>query len=75
MYILNDTEVFFGFYPVAKHTVTLDGQPVPMFDLMGKDATLFHYAIDDDPASMGSQYVDQARTWFDTVWDTVGHKP
>jgi DNA-binding transcriptional regulator YhcF (GntR family) len=75
MYILNGTEVFFGFYPVAKHTVTLDDQPVPMFDLMGKDTILFHYAIDDDSASMASQYVKQARTWFDTVWDTVGRKP
>jgi len=74
MYILNRTEVFFGLYPVAKHTVILDDQPVPMFDLMGKDTTLFHYAIDDDSASMASQYVEQARTWFDTVWDTVGRK-
>ena len=75
LYILNGTEVFFGFYPVAKHTVTLDGQPVPMFDLMGKDTTLFHYATDDDSASMASQYVDQARAWFDTVWHTVGREP
>ena len=74
LYILNGTEVFSGFYPVSKHTVTLDGQPVPMYDLMGKDTTLFHYAVDDDPASMASQYVEQARAWFDTVWHTVGRQ-
>jgi DNA-binding transcriptional regulator YhcF (GntR family) len=75
LYIINGTEVFSGFYPVSKHTVTLDGQPVPMYDLMGKDTTLFHYATDDDPASMASQYVEQAQAWFDTVWHTVGRQP
>jgi DNA-binding transcriptional regulator YhcF (GntR family) len=75
LYILNGTEAFFGFYPISKHAVTLDGQAVPMYDLMGKDATLFHYAIDDDSASMASQYVEQARAWFDAAWHTVGHQP
>lgn len=75
LYILNDVEAFFGFYPISKHIVTLDGQPVPMYDLMGKDTTLFHYAIDDDPASMASQYVEQARAWFDAAWHTVGRQP
>jgi DNA-binding transcriptional regulator YhcF (GntR family) len=74
LYILNGTEAFFGFYPISKHTVTLDGQPVPMYDLMGKDTTLFHYAIDDDSASMASQYVEQARAWFDATWHTVGRQ-
>ena len=75
LYILNDVEAFFGFYPISKHIVTLDGQPVPMYDLMGKDTTLFHYAIDDDPSSMASQYVEQARAWFDAAWHTVGRQP
>jgi DNA-binding transcriptional regulator YhcF (GntR family) len=75
LYILNGTEVFCGFYPVTKHTVTLDGQPVPMFDLMGKDTTLFHYALDDDSASMASQHVEQAQAWFDAMWHTVGRQP
>lgn len=74
LYILNGTEAFFGFYPISKHTVTLEGQPVPMYDLMGKDTTLFHYAIDDDAASMASQYVEQARAWFDAAWYTVGRQ-
>lgn len=75
LYIINGNEVFYGFYPVTKHTVTLNERPVPMYDLMGKDATLFHYAIDDDTNSMASQYVEQARTWFDTVWHTVSREP
>ena len=71
LFILNQAEAFFGFYPLTEHTVALQGQPVPMFDLMGKDATLFHYERDDDPAGTGSQFVDQAQTWFDSLWATV----
>jgi hypothetical protein len=43
LYILNHAEAFFGFYPIAEHAVTLRGEPVPMYDLMGKDATMFHH--------------------------------
>jgi DNA-binding transcriptional regulator YhcF (GntR family) len=70
LYILNRTEAFFGFYPITEHTVALDGQPVPMFDLMGKDVTLFHHAS-DDPAGIGAQYLAQAQDWFDSMWGTV----
>ena len=41
-----------------------------MFDLMGKDVTLFHYAS-DDPSGIGEQYIDQAQAWFDSMWSTV----
>ncbi len=71
LYILNRNEAFFGFYPIAEHTVTLHGEPVPMYDLMGKDATMFRYERGDDPGSLGGQYVDQAQAWFDSMWATV----
>lgn len=74
LYILNRVEAFFGFYPIVEHSVSLHGQNVPMFDLMGKDATLFHYERDDDPASVGGQYIDQAQAWFDSMWATVSHE-
>lgn len=74
LYILNRDEAFFGFYPIVEHSVSLHGQDVPMFDLMGKDATLFHYERDDDPASVGGQYIDQAQAWFDSMWATVSHE-
>lgn len=41
LYLLNGAEAFFEFYPITEHTVTLHGEPVGMYDLMGKDATLF----------------------------------
>ena len=75
LYILNRAEAFFGFYPIAEHTVTLPGDSVPMYDLMGKDATMFHHEKDDDPADTGGQYVQQAQAWFDSMWSTVSRAP
>jgi DNA-binding transcriptional regulator YhcF (GntR family) len=71
LYILNRAEAFFGFYPITEHAVSLHGEIVPMYDLMGKDATMFHYEQGDDPASVGGQYVAQAQAWFDSMWTTV----
>lgn len=71
LYIINDTQVFFGFYPVYEHQVTLGDEPTTIYDLGGKDAVLFHHAATDDDESMGSQYVAQARRWFDSIWTTV----
>ena len=67
LYMINNEEAFFGFYPVREHIITLGGTPRAIYDLMGKDAILFHHSITDDDTSTGSQYVDQARTWFDSV--------
>ena len=71
LYLLNGSEAFFGFYPLTEHTVALGGKPVPMFDLMGKDVTLFHYEKGDDPTGIGAQFVEQAQAWFDSIWATI----
>jgi hypothetical protein len=71
LYVINSAEVFFGYYPVQEHTVKLDDEQVAMWDLMGKDATLFHHSADGDPDSMSSQYVAQSTRWFDSVWANV----
>ncbi|GAA5121770.1 hypothetical protein [Pseudonocardia adelaidensis] len=57
----------FGYYPVEKHDVQRDGERTAIWDLMGKDAVLFHHAADVDPESMDSQYVRQSRAWFDIL--------
>lgn len=75
LYILNAQEVFFGFYPVKEHRVTLDGERRALYDLMGKDAVLFHHGRDSDNESAGSLYVDQAQAWFDSMWRTVAREP
>jgi DNA-binding transcriptional regulator YhcF (GntR family) len=74
LYILNRAEAFFGFYPIAEHAVPLQGQTVSMFDLMGKDATMFHYETGEDQDSIGGQYLGQAQAWFDSMWNTVSRE-
>lgn len=76
LYLLNNTDAFFGYYPVQEHTVKLDNEPTPMWDLMGKDTILFHHAADaSDPDTMASQYVQQSAMWFESIWTTVAREP
>ncbi|MFB9183279.1 winged helix-turn-helix domain-containing protein [Dactylosporangium sucinum] len=75
VYIINNTEAFFGFYPVVRHTVTIDKQSVPIFDVLGKDVPLFHFATGDEDDDMPALYVQQARAWFDSVWTTIAREP
>ncbi|MFF5295013.1 GntR family transcriptional regulator [Paractinoplanes globisporus] len=74
LYMFNGREAFFGFYPVVTRDVTIGGESVEIFDLMGRDATLFHYAVDDDEASHGTQFVESARLWFDSVWNSIARE-
>jgi hypothetical protein len=73
LYILNSEEAFFGFYPIRHHVVKIQGAPHPMFDLMGKEASLFRYTTQAG-SPMSTQYVAQAREWFTTVWETISRE-
>lgn len=73
LYVINEHEAFFGFYPVRARTVTIEGADHEVFDLMGKDATLFHHERSTDDTDTESQFVDEAIAWFDSVWDSVAH--
>jgi len=70
-YVINEADVFFGYYPVVRHDVKVGGKRTPIFDPMGKDAVLFQHTDDGDPESTGSQFVAQTRTWFTSIWDTI----
>jgi DNA-binding transcriptional regulator YhcF (GntR family) len=75
LYILNNEEAFFGFYPVVKHAVRVGVESVEIFDVMGKDSTLFHYSVGvEEDSSMSPQYVQQARAWFDSLWGTIARE-
>lgn len=75
LYIINNEEAFFGFYPVVEHAVSVGGESVSIYDPMGKDATLFHYSVNSpDDGSVSRQYVEQARTWFESVWNTIARE-
>jgi DNA-binding transcriptional regulator YhcF (GntR family) len=71
VYILNREDLFFGLYPIVPRHITVNDQQHEIYDLMGKDATLFHHATTDSDSSTGSQYVAQMQTWFDTIWTAV----
>ncbi|MEV8516168.1 GntR family transcriptional regulator [Dactylosporangium sp. NPDC051484] len=73
VYVLNNAEAFFGFYPVVRHNVTIDHESVPIFDVMGKDVPLFQFAVGDEE-DLATQYVQQARAWFDSVWTTIARE-
>jgi DNA-binding transcriptional regulator YhcF (GntR family) len=74
LFIVNNTEAFFGFYPVVKHAVAIAGDEVPIYDPMGKDAVMFHHAQSDDDTSISSQYIEQARQWFESMWNTIARE-
>ncbi|GAA1450549.1 GntR family transcriptional regulator [Nocardiopsis tropica] len=74
LYLINGQEAFFGYYPVKENTVSISKEKVEIFDLMGRDATLFHHAADEDPESTGSQYVAQSQVWFDSIWENVSRE-
>lgn len=71
LYLINGVDVFFGYYPVVKHEVRINGKRQPIYDAMGKDAVMFQHVDDGDPDSMGSMFVASTRDWFQSVWDTI----
>jgi DNA-binding transcriptional regulator YhcF (GntR family) len=74
LYILNSEEVFFGFYPIIERTISIKGEPVAIYDLLGKDVPLFHHAMSDDETAMGTQFVESSRSWFDSVWGSISRE-
>jgi hypothetical protein len=73
LYILNGEEAFFGFYPIVQHNIQLTSGPRVMYDLMGKDALVFRYSLHSGN-SADQLYIDQARHWFDTMWQTISYE-
>ena len=74
IYLLNTIELFFGFYPVVEHTVSVDGKPMAIYDAMGKEAILFPFTPSDEDTSNDALYVEQARAWFDSLWGTIARE-
>lgn len=70
LYLINNEDAFFGFYPVYRRTVETDGRDVNRYGMKGKDAQLFHHDATGDSAA----YFIQARSWFDSVWHTLGRE-
>ncbi len=72
LYIVNGEEVFFGFYPVYQHSVSVKGAQTKIRDLAGKDSTLFHFTVDDDDHTIGTPFVEESKAWFESMWTIMG---
>ncbi|MFE4309421.1 hypothetical protein ACFRR6_25595 [Streptomyces sp. NPDC056891] len=72
LYVVNNEDAFFGYYPTRPNKVVAQGETIEIYDLVGKDTVLFHHSINDGESSGGAQQVQQARMWFDSVWETIG---
>jgi len=73
LYILNGEDVFFGFYPITRHTIPLASGPRDIYDLMGKDAVVFHHSVHSgQPAD--PPYIEQTRAWFSAMWDNISYE-
>lgn len=72
LYVINQQDAFFGYYPIRPNKVVAQGEAVQIYDLVGADATLFHYSVNEGDSSSGAQQVKQAIMWFDSVWESIG---
>lgn len=71
LYVINNEDAFFGYYPIRPNKVVAQGEPIEIYDLVGKDTILFHHSVNEGDSSSGAQQVEQARMWFDSVWETI----
>ncbi|MFE9843397.1 GntR family transcriptional regulator [Streptomyces goshikiensis] len=71
LYVINNEDAFFGYYPIRPNKVVAQGEAIEIFDLVGKDTILFHHSMNDGESSSGAQQVEQARMWFDSIWETI----
>jgi hypothetical protein len=73
LYILNGEEVFFGLYPITRQRIPLAGGDRDIYDLMGKDAVVFHHSVHSgQPTDI--PYIEQAQTWFTSMWETISYE-
>ncbi|WP_327259028.1 hypothetical protein [Streptomyces sp. NBC_01240] len=69
--MINQEDAFFGYYPIKPNKVVAQGEAIEIYDLVGKDTVLFHYSVNDNESSTGTQQVQQASMWFNSVWETI----
>lgn len=72
LYLLNRTEALHGFYEVVERPIEVgEGEEVAALDVLGLGATLTYHVKDSGPFSQGSDLVDGAQAWFDSVWNLL----
>jgi hypothetical protein len=73
LYILNGEDVSFGLYPIVKHRIPLPGGDRDIYDLMGKDAVVFHHSTHSGQPT-DTPYIAQTTAWFTSMWDQVSYE-
>ena len=65
--------MFFGLYPIVRQRIPLPSGDRDIYDLMGKDAVVFHHsAHSGQPTDI--PYIQQARDWFASMWDSISYE-
>jgi DNA-binding transcriptional regulator YhcF (GntR family) len=69
LYLINGTEALSGYYQVVERPITIGGEELAVYDVLGLASTLFHHSTTAGPHS--ALYVEQAHAWFDSLWSTI----
>ncbi|MDD1061641.1 GntR family transcriptional regulator [Streptomyces cocklensis] len=70
LYLLNGTDALFGYYEVVRRMVPFQQQEMEIYDILGLDATLYHYSADAEDGQ-GAAFVHSSQRWFETLWSTI----
>ncbi|KOG31059.1 GntR family transcriptional regulator [Streptomyces resistomycificus] len=71
LYVINGADAFTGYYQVQPNKVVAQGQPIDIYDVLGKDTVLFHHSVNEGESSHGAMQVQQAQAWFESWWNTI----
>jgi DNA-binding transcriptional regulator YhcF (GntR family) len=68
VFIVNGNEVFFSYRDLIDGAVDIGGD-----DLPSKETTLFRFTT-AGASSQGPAFVEQTRSWFESVWSTIARE-
>ncbi|NEA56674.1 winged helix-turn-helix transcriptional regulator [Streptomyces sp. SID13666] len=75
LYVINNTTVLRGYYKVLNRRVSYHDEDIEIYDVKGTDAVLFPFQYDErEPGSRDSRYVQESRSWFDSLWSTIAEE-
>ncbi|MFF6999505.1 winged helix-turn-helix domain-containing protein [Streptomyces sp. NPDC008313] len=69
LYLLNGSEALFAYYTLARRGAEIDHEYLEMYDAEGTQSMLF--AFEQGAGLRDATFVEQSRTWFDALWETI----
>ncbi|MEN8654792.1 winged helix-turn-helix domain-containing protein [Streptomyces sp. 21So2-11] len=69
LYLLNDSEVLFGYYMITKREEEINDVPTEMYDTLGLRSLLFSFSAGE--GARDATFVNQSKEWFDALWTTI----